>query len=128
MNILYQDVKTVSEYDQNQIFHLTRRNSNFRTSAVENYQTYGAVLLTRQDLGNFSTWTNQDRIDNFEVSFEISPDDYYDVHPRKMIEYNEHGVAVRLSLENAPVEIKILFIYNDHGFKGTYEKCRFWRA
>ena len=37
MSIRYQDVKTVSDMDANQLFQVTRKNSNFRADSVQNH-------------------------------------------------------------------------------------------
>ena len=118
MKIYNQDVKTVSSYDQNQIYHLTRRNSNFRTNTVTNVRRYGAVLLSRNDLGNFSTWENKERIDNFEVDFEA---EYIDHHVAEHL-----PAGIRQEILNTPIKIKVLFAYKNHSFSGSYFDCRFW--
>ena len=126
MNVLYQDVKTVSDYDENQIFHLTRRNSNFRTNATQNYQTKGAVLLTRSDLGNFSTWENKASQDNFEVTFTAAVEDWHAA--KDSVVPGTLGSVVRANFMDLATQVKILFIYNDHSFSGTYHNARFWRT
>ena len=118
MKIYNQDVKTVSSYDQNQIYHLTRRNSNYRTNTVRNATLYGAVLLNRNDLGNFSTWDNKSRIDNFEVDFTA---EYLEYHPQ-----NSVPALLEDELINTPIKIKVLFSYKNHSFAGNYNDCRFW--
>ena len=119
MKIYNQDVKTVSSYDANQIYHLTRRNSNYRTNTVKNAKLYGAVLLSRNDLGNFSTWDAKERIDNFEVDFTAQ---YLPHHPSHTL-----NTFIRDEILNTPIKIKVLFAYKNHSFSGTYNNCRFWQ-
>ena len=118
MKIYGQDVKTVSNYDKNQIYHLTRRNSNYRADTVYNARYYGAVLLSRNDLGNFSTWSQKERIDNFEVEFSAKYDEH---HPAKYL-----SEAIRTEITDTPIKIKVLFAYKNHSFSGTAHNCRFW--
>ena len=119
LNIRFQDVKTVSDLDEMQLYQLTRRNSNFRADAKGNYTKYGAVLLRRQDLGNFVEWDG-DKNDPFTVTFEANSYDVYDTS-----EASSYTAAVKRVLRETPIRLVVTFIYKDFQFKGDYEDCAF---
>ena len=119
MTIRFQDVQTVSDMDATQLYQVTRRNSNFRANAVENYQKRGAVLFTKYDLGNFTEWDG-DKDDLFEVTFEVTE---YDVF--STAQSTGYPAAVTNVLNDTPLRLVTQFIYKDHSFSGRYNECKF---
>ena len=119
MKIRFQDVQTVSDLDATQLYQVTRRNSNFRANAVENYQKYGAVLFSRYDLGNFAEWDGS-KDDIFQVDFEVVEYDVYNSGQAA-----NYSVAVTDSLNETPLRLVTQFIYRDYSFSGKYNSCKF---
>jgi len=119
MDIRFQDVKTVSDLDSNALYQVTRRNSNFRADAVKNYQTYGAVLFRKQDLGNWADWDGE-QADPFQVTFTVSDYDIY--HQVAALGYPG---AVTDVLDDTPLRLSVVFIYQNYGFSGKYHECKF---
>ena len=105
-----QDFKTVSDYTPEDLYHLTYRNSHPKADTLSNERNIGAVLLTAEDLGDFSFW-NQDR----NLTFELEVDDYALIHEDV--------------LEDAPdtaLQLKVLLVYNTHSLSGVSHEARFW--
>ena len=119
LKIRFQDVKTISDLDATQLYQLTRRNSNFRADTRANHSKYGAVLLRRQDIGNFAEWDG-DKDDPFTVSFEANNYDVFNA-----TEASEYSDAAKLVLYKTPIRLVVTFIYKDHGFEGDYKDCAF---
>ena len=119
MDIRFQDVKTVSDLDENQLYQLTRRNSNFRADAVRNYTKRGAVLFTRGDLGNFSAWDGTGN-DVFRVDFRATGYDTFNA-----TEALAYPTAVTDRLDVMPLQLHVTFVYKDYGFSGRYNECKF---
>ena len=119
MDIRFQDVKTVSDMDANQLYHVTRRNSNYRANAVQNYQRYGAVLFSKQDLGNFSRWDG-DENDPFTVDFTVSAYDIYNATAA-----TGYPAATTTALQNTPLRLVVTFFTRNYGFAGRYHECMF---
>ena len=119
MKIRFQDVQTVSDLDATQLYQVTRRNSNFRANAVENYQKYGAVLFSRYDLGNFAEWDGS-KDDIFQVEFEVTE---YDVFNSGQAA--NYTAAVTDRLNETPLRLVTQFIYRDYSFSGRYNECKF---
>jgi hypothetical protein len=119
MDIRFQSVKTVADLDQNQLYQLTRRNSNFRADAVRNYTKRGAVIFNRGDLGNFAQWDGGPT-DVFRVDFTVTDYDVYNV-----TEALAYPNAVTARLDTMPLELHVTFIYKDYAFSGRYNECKF---
>jgi hypothetical protein len=119
MDIRFQDVKTVSDLDANQLYQLTRRNSNFRADAALNYQKYGAVLFRKQDLGNWSRWDG-DTNDVFSVTFTANSFDTYSA-----AQVANYPAAVTADIDYTPIRLVVVFIYKDYSFSGKYNECKF---
>ena len=72
LEILGENVNAISALDKEALYHLTRRNSNMRTDVTKNYDTIGAVLLTKTDCGDFIQWRGTETVDLFECDFTVT--------------------------------------------------------
>ena len=114
-----QDVKSVSDLTEVQLAHATRRNSNFRSDTLENRKNVGGVLLGREDFANFNEWESTPN-DNFTGKFIVHADDWDDtVTPSD---------SIYEAILDAHKRLIVLFIYENYGFTGTANNCRFWRS
>ena len=114
LQIRQQDVKTISDLDASALYHTTRRNSNYRSDIVENYQQIGAVLLRRQDLGNWSDWDGAVQ-DPFDVSFRVTD---FNTYNETAAEYDT--AAVKASLADVPIRLVCTFVYKNFAFNSQF--------
>ena len=101
-----QSFEMMNSYD---FQNLTRRNSNFRANHVENYETYGGVLLSKRDYSSFAQHRGLPGIDNLtgECFITVKEND-----PWRLLNYSEYSV-------------RVLFIYKRNYLKGDVFKTEF---
>jgi hypothetical protein len=115
-NYLGQDVKTVSDFNASQLYHVTRKNSHPRSQSVINQQTIGGVLLHRSDCGDFSFFEGGER-DVIELTVSVDSMDV--IHP---------DVTTNLTnpMLQDPLEFSVTFIYENFGLNGVQHDAKFW--
>jgi hypothetical protein len=114
-----QNVETVSQLDDIQLWNATRRNSNFRSDVAKNRDEIGAVFLSAQDFGNWSRFAEFESVDNFEGTFEF----FVAERPRTKPVL---GVAETTLAEAQDYKITVLFIYENFALSGTAHDLKFW--
>ena len=108
-----QDVKTISDMDANQIFHLTRKNSHPHSLANENQKNIGAVLLSAEDCGNFE-FLDRHQFDNIRMQIRVT--DFL----------NKHESVTGTVTGEEDLLFRVCFIYNDYGLEGVAHEAKFW--
>ena len=117
LELYNQDIKSVSDLYETQLYQAVRRNSNYRSDTVHNVETEGCVLLVASDFGNWSRWDNKLRVDNFKGRFIVQFDS--ESRDRTM------PVTLDIELELQPVTLTVVFIYTEYGLVGTAHNNRF---
>ena len=101
-------IKSLGDLDENALYHLTRKNSNFRANHVSNRKLYGAILLKKGDIGNLTQYLGTERIDNFSGTFTLRVNDSAN-------QVNWPG----------NYKAKVTFLYYDYGLNGTLFESNF---
>ena len=106
--ILQEDVKAISALQEDELYHLTRRNSHIHASVRENYETIGGVLLTRMDCLDFIQWRGNDGVDQFQLDVSVPERDY--------------GSNATTDYD---IELKVFFIYTGFSLRGKSYEAKF---
>ena len=106
MNILGQDLKCISELDEELVYQTTRKNSHPLSASEKNYHSIGAVLLNRQDCGDFVQWQLLEGVDEFQVDVTVTDFDY-------ALQAGVNGFHTNLD-----IELHVYFIYQNYSITG----------
>jgi hypothetical protein len=120
--LLGQDIKTVSDLDEEQLYHTTRRNSHPHSDSRNNQKTIGAVFLHKSDVGNFSQF--KDVIGKDTLKFEITVTKLYDIYPGVATQQTDNQSALTLT---DPLTFRACLIYTNYGLAGRLHDAKFWQ-
>ena len=119
LSIINENIETVSQLNDVQLYQATRRNSNFRSDSRKNREKIGAVLLSRSDFGNWSRYSQFESVDVFRGEFEITTQNRSPTAP--VLTTTENAL---LLTRNERVDI--IMIYENYHLGGTVNDLKFW--
>ena len=117
INIMGEELTSISNLDARGLYHLTRRNSNIRANVKENYGRHGAVLLTKEDCGNFIQWRGVEGTDHFQCTITVTDYTYSTKNP-------QYGVEL-IAKQELDVEVSVFFVYASHSLRGKIHDAKF---
>jgi hypothetical protein len=126
LRVINQNVESIDTHDEYQLNEITRRNSNVRSDVRDNRQKIGGVLFGLDDLCN---WVDFDVFgngwDTFKGDFVVKELNIADNDERVV---DELSTQERTTIQAQDRKIRVLFIYENFGLKGSAGNMRFWHT
>ena len=120
LNFFDQEVKSVEDLNEKQLYYATKRKTNFRADVNDNRKRFGAVLLGSEDFEYWDCFQNEVG-DNFRATLSVNS--YKEVDDS--VELSD---AVKSELATESKRLHVVFFYYDYKFEGTFNNCRFWKS